>query len=259
MTDRTFAEAGTVVMACSVCAIGIVHLFLPGLRPILAPIPPDEIPMLVGPIIGVILFGAGLFLAIRQTRFAASVFLACVFLLFFLFGHLPNRIRYNPEILAYWTDALKMLTMTGGMMLIARRSKEWNPRIARWLSRGKYFFAFMLVVFGIDHFLYVDFVHKMVPSFFGFPKAWTYLTGVALIAAGLAIFVNILYKPATRLLALMLLSWFFMVHLPDTIDNPIGDGGILIGLITCAFFLGIALILGWDERTKYEQPGRDIE
>lgn len=97
------------------------------------------------------------------------------------------------------------------------------------------------------------FVHKLVPCWFGFPSAWTYVTGVALIAAGVAILINVLYKLAMRLLALMLVLWFFMVHIPDSLKNPIGDGSALIGLLTCAFFLGIALVLGWDDATSQRQ------
>lgn len=144
-------------MACSVFGIGVIHLVLPGLRPILAPVAPDEIWSWIGPVVGVMLIISGLLLIIKRTRLITALSLAGVFLLFFFFGHLPNRIRYNPEILAYWTDTLKLLTMIGGMLLIAKRSKEWDLSIANWLAKGKYAFALMLVMFGIDHFLYVDF------------------------------------------------------------------------------------------------------
>lgn len=258
MPDRPIREAGIILIACSVCGIGITHFVLPGLRPILAPIPPEALWSWVGPVAGGIFIVAGFLLAIKRTRLGACLFLGVAFLLLFTLGHLPNRIRYNPEILAFWTDTLKLLAMTGAMMTIALFSKEWGPSQAKWLSKGKYAFALMLVVFGIDHYLYVDFVSTMVPSWIPGPRPWTYATGVALIAAGVAIFTNILFKLATRILTLMLVSWLFMVHIPDTLKNPIGDGSILIGMLTCVFFIGIAMMHGWSapEQTSVFSPGQ---
>ncbi len=214
MTDRTLTEAGKILMACSVFGIGVAHFILPGLRPLLAPISPDEVWSGVGPIVGVTLIIASFLLIVKKTRLVTSLFLAAVFLFSFVFGHLPNRIQYNPEVLAYWTDTLKLLSMIGGMMMIAQSSKAWSEPLVKWLSKGKYLFAVMLVIFGIDHFLYVDFVSTLVPSFIPAPRVWTYATGVALFAAGVSIFTNVLFKLATRALALMLTSWLLMIHIP---------------------------------------------
>src|SRR5690606_38165708 len=145
------------------------------------------------------------------------------------------------------------LSMIGGMMMIAQSSKAWSEPFAKWLSKGKYLFAVMLIIFGIDHFLYVDFVSTLVPSLIPGPRVWTYVTGVALSAAGVAILTNILFKLATRALALMLISWLLMIHIPDTVNNPIGDGGILFGMLTSVFFIGIALMLGWPDSSSHPQ------
>jgi len=54
----------------------------------------------------------------------------------------------------------------------------------------------------------------MVPSYLPIPILWVYLTGVALIAAGIAVFINNKAKLALQLLGLMLILFVVMIHLP---------------------------------------------
>jgi putative oxidoreductase len=43
-----------------------------------------------------------------------------------------------------------------------------------------------MVIFGIQHYMYVDFVISMIPEWIGGRRFWTYFTGTALAAAGVA-------------------------------------------------------------------------
>ena len=70
------------------------------------------------------------------------------------------------------------------------------------------------VVFGIMHFIYANGMKGMIPSFLPVPIFWVYLTGVALIAAGVAIITKIHIKLAALLLALLLLIFIIFIHLP---------------------------------------------
>ncbi|HET6540068.1 MAG TPA: DoxX family protein, partial [Chryseolinea sp.] len=49
---------------------------------------------------------------------------------------------------------------------------------------GRYFLAIPMVVFGIQHFLYAEFIVHLVPTWVPGRLFWTYFAGVALFASG---------------------------------------------------------------------------
>lgn len=79
---------------------------------------------------------------------------------------------------------------------------------------GIYLFGLPWLVIGIQHFIYAPFVQTLVPAFIPFKLFWVYLTGTAMIGAGLSIVLNLQMKLASRLLATMLLIFILLVHLP---------------------------------------------
>ena len=127
------------------------------------------------------------------------------------------------------------------------RMHEIIDRIA---SYGKYLYAFMLMMFGLAHFVNADFVKTIVPGWIPGSLFWTYLTGIALMGAGLSIFINVKVRQVMSLLAIMLFIWLIVVHLPSTIQYPLYDpvnsfldGNRAISSLQCLAFCGIALVL----------------
>jgi len=78
-----------------------------------------------------------------------------------------------------------------------------------------------LVLGGIEHFIYPQFVATLVPSWIPFPVFWTYFAGIALILGGLGIIIPflppIIARPAAALSGLMIFLWVLMLHLPRAI------------------------------------------
>lgn len=83
-------------------------------------------------------------------------------------------------------------------------------------------FAFAIGFFGVLHFSNADDMSSLVPEFIpGDGKMWINITGVGLMAAALAIIINIFKTPACYLLAIMLLVFVFTLHLQPALDgNP---------------------------------------
>lgn len=79
------------------------------------------------------------------------------------------------------------------------------------LGAGKYLFAIPFLIFGAFHFMNADAMAGMVPLPGG--AIWVYLTGVALIAAAVSIFMGKMDKLATFLLGVMLLIFVLALHL----------------------------------------------
>ncbi len=83
-------------------------------------------------------------------------------------------------------------------------------------TAARIIFGIPWLVFGTFHFLNADQMTGAVP----FPPEtfWVYLTGAAMIAAGIAFIINKYGKIAGLLLALMLLIFILMVHIPGILS-----------------------------------------
>ncbi|TGK22399.1 DoxX family protein [Leptospira fluminis] len=78
---------------------------------------------------------------------------------------------------------------------------------------GKYLYAVPFLIFGIFHLIYAPGMAGLVPSYIPFQVVWVYLTGVAMIAAAVSIFINKKTKLATTLLAVLLGLYIVLIHL----------------------------------------------
>lgn len=111
-------------------------------------------------------------------------------------------------------------------------------------------FALPMLIFGIFHFLSAGDMAGMVPIPGG--VFWVYLTGLALIAAAIAIIIQKMGKLAAMLLALMLVIFALTIHLP----GAMGDGGqtsvqnLLKDLALAGGALGFAYMLEQQEEAE---------
>ena len=241
---------GKIFYGLGIAGIGVLQFIYPGFRPVLLPISPESTQHLnfLVYLSGAVLVFAGLFIAFRQKVKNISLFLGLLLLLFFLVGHLPNRLTNNAGILGAWTDALKILALSGGAFVVSNLypNKKGNGVVSiieKLAPYGKYFFATMLIIFGIDHFIYAGFVKTLVPAWIPGQLFWTYFAGIALIASGLAIFLNFKPKIISLLLATMLFIWLIILHIPRAIVAPITDNGNeWTSVFECLAFSGIAVL-----------------
>jgi len=81
-------------------------------------------------------------------------------------------------------------------------------------------FAFPWIVFGIQHFMYAEFVATLVPAFMPFKSFWVYLTGTAMIAAGISLIVDKLSALAALSLGSMLAGFIGLIHLFVVAGDP---------------------------------------
>jgi uncharacterized membrane protein len=78
-----------------------------------------------------------------------------------------------------------------------------------------------LLTFGVAHFLYLDFTASMVPAWIpGGQRFWALLTGIAHIAAGVALLTGVRARLAAILLTVMFASFGLLLHLPLLLAQP---------------------------------------
>jgi uncharacterized membrane protein YphA (DoxX/SURF4 family) len=83
------------------------------------------------------------------------------------------------------------------------------------------FMGVCLLMFGLAHFLYLDFTASMVPAWLpGGQRLWAILTGAAHLLAGVALLSGIKARLAAILLTVMFASFSVLVHLPTLAADP---------------------------------------
>lgn len=112
------------------------------------------------------------------------------------------------------------------------------------LTIGRIIFAIPFLVFGALHFVKADMMAGMVPSMVPGGVIWVYLTGAAMIAAGIAFITKFKGKLAAQLLALLLLVFIITVHLPNASKNPMAGAQLLKDLSLLGACLMLAGIFG---------------
>ena len=242
---------GRIFYGLAITGIGVLHFVRKGFRQMISAIQPenpDDISIIVY-IFGLYLMISGLLIVFGKKLKITSIILAYVLMLFLLFSHLPIRIMNGPGELGAWTNAIKLLAFIGGAFLVSTTSSEnvsnnYILKLGKLAPYGKYFFCTMFIAFGIDHFIYVDFVSGLVPKWIPFPVFWSYFTGIALLGAGISGFINFKTKLVFELAAIMLFIWLLTIHLVLAIKYPEWNNGEnATACCQCLAFTGIALLI----------------
>jgi uncharacterized membrane protein len=80
------------------------------------------------------------------------------------------------------------------------------------LSTGRIFFAVALIGLGIEHFVFGDFIIGRAPK--SGNLVWAYLSGAAVIAAGIMVLVGKKARAAAIFVGALIFVWAFLRHIP---------------------------------------------
>lgn len=109
---------------------------------------------------------------------------------------------------------------------------------------GRILFAIPFAVFGLNHFLFLNFYIGTVSSFIPLGPYTIILTGIFMIMASLSIVFNKYVKVSTILLAVLLLIFILTIHIPGLFDpDPIKWQMALIELLKDTSLMGGALMI----------------
>jgi uncharacterized membrane protein YphA (DoxX/SURF4 family) len=119
------------------------------------------------------------------------------------------------------TVALEALALAGAAWVLAGSSpvrvhlfQSWQPLTDALRKVGLYLFAFSMLIFGVQHFMYAPYIATLIPAWMPAHLFLAYFTGVAFIAAAIAIASGIQARLGAGLLALMFLLWTVLLHAP---------------------------------------------
>ena len=254
-------RVGRVCYALAIAGIGFQLFFYGEFHPVIFPAWPG-IPVLRFWVYaaGTLLIAATLAILLNKNGRKVSLLLGAFLFVLLCFGHIPYEFIIDPNSkhhLGLWTNALKELALSGGAFVIAGSFTSAFPKpvavklLEKVIPAGPVFFSITMICFGIGHFMYIQFVSLLVPGWVPDPIFWTYLAGVALIAAGIAIILEIRVRRIGILLGAMIFLWLILLHLPSSVANPFGDkGNEVTSAYTALAFSGIAFVIAGMQHTK---------
>lgn len=85
---------------------------------------------------------------------------------------------------------------------------------------GPAFVAAALAAFGVEHLVAARSIMRVVPSWIPGQLFWTYLVGIALLAAAASLALNWRVRLAATLLGILFLLFVLLIHLPNVVAKP---------------------------------------
>lgn len=200
---------------------------------------------------GLIMIVTGLSIfSTKWVRFAA-LFSAAIIFAWALLRHIPIVVA-DQLLGGAWTQLGKAIVFLSGILAIAGSYPKENYRgflasvvntREKFIQFGKISLGLYLILCGIQHFLFTEFVASLIPPLIPWAEFWTYFAGICLIAGGIGILIPATSKLAALFSGLMIFSWVFIVHIPLAVTGFAGNNREWISVFEAFAISGLAFYL----------------
>ena len=256
---KALAKAGQ--WAFAICLIGLAgqQLYYSDLRPVFFPAwtLPSPWRAVLAYLLSIILIGAATTLLAGKGARNAMLLLGGLLLALSMLSYAPFELFVDPNgnQVGSWNNAIKELCIAGSAFIVAGANdlsgaNDLAGAYPKFLvPMGRFFFSIMMIIFGIEHFLYAQGVRTLVPTYIPGDLFWTYFAAVALIGSGLCIILGIKVKLVSTLLGIMVFIWFLILHIPRAVVAPVTDkGNELSSVFESLGVSGIAFVIAYTYR-----------
>ena len=117
----------------------------------------------------------------------------------------------------FWTNFTGIVLLVFGLIKISKDELSQRRGLEKIMPFGRLFYAIPMGVFGAEHLVDAADISGGVPSWMPAHLFWTYLVGIALIAAALSIILEKYAKLAATLLGCMFLIFVALIHIPNIV------------------------------------------
>lgn len=146
---------------------------------------------------------------------AAILMAILIFIGSFLTRNLPDMLSVTKaENLLWKVNAYKTIALCGSALIVAAiflRKKQL-------ITAGYIGLSLFLIIGGLAHFKFADFVKDLVPAYIGNGYFWTYFAAVALLAGGVGLILPPTRKWAALFSGIMIFLWFVLLHIPRAME-----------------------------------------
>jgi uncharacterized membrane protein len=241
------SKMGRAFFAIAMAAFGIQYL-AHALSRVAPPLGPPWTPanLFSGYFIAIILLLFAASIATHIQVRCAAILLAITILVRVLLAYAP-KLAANPHDPGPWTSAFELIALSGAALIVV------GAPIA--IKLGRLLYAILLVVVGIQHFLYARFVATLVPSWIPGHLFWAYFVGVAFIVAAISIATQIKAGLAGTWLGIMFLLWVLVLHFPRVAAAPHNGNEWTSAFVALAMSGGAFLVAGSSRQKGVRQKG----
>ena len=254
-------EAGRWIFSISVASLGLLSLLFHDFNYVWQPVP-AWVPGRVGLAIaaGGLLLALGVGMWFRRVAAEAALVMAAYLLLSCLLLHGPMAVAAPRQLLNWGALGEMAGFIAGGWILAiglgadASRLRLHGVTDASGLRSARIVFGLGLLPFGLEHFRYVVYTASLVPAWLPARTAWAYATGVAHIAAGVAILLGIWPRRAANLWAAMiglftLLVWVPRLAAAPTLRSNWSEFLVSAGFAAAGWIVASSYAAGYSERS----------
>ncbi len=220
-------KTGQLLFGIAVTAFGVeifaFHNSLSGFMPL--PEALNQPPWIY--VLGILLMTCGISIIFSFRQKQMSLALAVLLFLLCLWLHVPGVVA-NIANGGKWTVIFEMIALAAGALLVAANPQSVNDagnnrstNINRTLyNTGRFLFALSLLVFGILHFVYGEYIATLIPVWMPAHLFWAYFIGVGFTATAISLFFSFFVPFSASLLAVMFFLWVIVLHAPRTFAAP---------------------------------------
>ena len=165
-----------------------------------------------------------------------------------------------------YSGAAEQLAIAAGALIVFAASAAIDAAPAARLRRlGQRTFGVCAVLFGGAHFVYMNLTAPLVPAWLPpSQEFWGYATGVAHIAAGIAILTGIHARLAAILLTAMYASFTPLVHVPMLLADPSNafswsENALNLALVGAAWVVAESFACATMRMIEYDPKARHYE
>ena len=187
---------------------------------------------------------SGIGLLWQRTAAVAARVLFASLMVWLLVLRLPGFFYQTPLVLVAWTFASTAVMAAAAWVLYVWFAGDRDrPRLGfvageTGIRIATALYGLSLIPFGLAHFMYPDATTVLIPGWLPWHLAWAYFTGAAFIAAGLAVTVGVLARPAAALATLQLGLFALIVWVPRVWAGGLNDFQWGEFVVTCALTAG---------------------
>jgi uncharacterized membrane protein len=187
---------------------------------------------------------AGAAILVNRYTTAAACSIAALVFAWAATRNLPIALA-DPNFGGAWTRLGKAIALSGGALAVAASARRADLRNTAALAVvGRFALGAFLIASGVQHFLFVDAVITLVPTWIPGARLWAYVAGVALIAGGSGLIVPLTTRMAGVSVGLMLFTWVCILHIPRAlVAAPANQRNEWTAVFEALAFAGIALVL----------------
>lgn len=242
MDIRQLKPFGAHLLGLGVVAMALVCLVwgsLDGGQPLPASLPGRA--MIVTAIALFMLAAGGAMLWRRTLAWGAAALTAYYAVIVVLLMNGRVILAHAAEFQAYNGAAEQLAVPAAALVAYAAGARIDAALAARLVRIGQILFGLCAIVFGAAHFVYMNMTAPLVPAWLPPSQLfWGYATGVAHIAAGVAIVTRVQARLAAILLTAMYAIFSLLVHLPLAFADPAShfvwaENALNLTLIGCAW------------------------